>query len=275
MKIIKTIPELQQEIARYSNQEIGFVPTMGALHDGHLTLMRLAQEQNDLVIVSIFVNPTQFSNKKDYVNYPRELEGDAEKCRTVGVTIIFAPSVEEIYGHAGGITFDAGPAAEILCGISRPGHFNGVLQIVSKLFMLIKPQRAYFGQKDAQQVALIEMLVRDYFFPIRIIAVPIVRESDGLASSSRNVFLTASQRLQAAVIFQQLQIVKKAVETKQPLASVFAQAIAAINATDGKVEYFELRSYPDLTREIADATKKVLAVAVQFPTVRLIDNIIF
>lgn len=275
MKVIKTIAELQQEVSLYINKQVGLVPTMGALHEGHLTLMRLAKQQNEIVVVSIFVNPTQFGNKKDYVNYPRELESDAQKCRDVGVDIIFAPSVEEIYGRSGGITYDPGPASTILCGVSRPGHFNGVLQIVSKLFMLIKPQNAYFGQKDAQQLALIEILVRDYFFPITIIGVPIVREEDGLASSSRNVFLTNQQRPEAALIFEQLQFVKGGIEASKSIDALIEQAIAVINATSGKVEYFELLSYPNLTREFNDKSKKVIAVAVNFPNVRLIDNIIF
>ncbi|MEG0381557.1 MAG: pantoate--beta-alanine ligase, partial [Kurthia sp.] len=212
----------------------------------------------------------------DYKNYPREIQSDRLKCEGAKVDIIFAPSVDEIYGRTGGITFDAGPASKILCGASREGHFEGVLQIVSKLFMLIKPQRAYFGQKDAQQLALIEMLVRDYYFPIQIVGVPIVRERDGLASSSRNVFLTEKQREEALLLHETLSTIRASYKKGENVETLIATSIQNIHQqTTATVEYLELLNYPNLTRDLQPNQQKVLAIAVNFPTVRLIDNSIF
>ncbi|CAM5181636.1 Pantothenate synthetase OS=Ureibacillus acetophenoni OX=614649 GN=panC PE=3 SV=1 [Ureibacillus acetophenoni] len=278
MKVVKTIVELKEQVKRAKSEfkSIGLVPTMGYLHEGHLTLADTARQDNDLVIMSIFVNPTQFGPNEDFESYPRDLERDCKLAETVGVDIIFAPSVEEMYPTDGGIYIRAGRQAEILCGASRPGHFDGVLQVVAKLFHLSEPNRAYFGQKDAQQVAIIQTMVRDYNFPLEIRTVPIVREADGLAKSSRNVYLTEQERKEAPAIYESLQIAKEEylasrdVEKAKELAKKHIE-----DKTTGKIDYFEFLSYPDL-KPITNETKDfLLATAVYIGKTRLIDNIIF
>lgn len=275
VELVQTVEGLQQRMKELKGNTIGFVPTMGALHEGHGELITQARNQNDLVLVSIFVNPTQFGPNEDFARYPRDLAADTLFCQQRDVDIIFAPSEEEIYGRDGGITFESGPAANILCGVNRPGHFNGVLQIVAKLFMLIRPTRAYFGQKDAQQLALIDLLVRDYYFPLEIISVPIVREADGVAKSSRNMNLTPEERQQATILYETLTWIKQGLEKDIELVKLLAQAKEKIEKTSAKVEYIDLLNYPDLTQVTEDSTKLLLAAAIQFPTVRLIDNILF
>ena len=181
---------------------------MGYLHEGHLTLAQTARVENDVVVMSIFVNPTQFGPNEDFESYPRDLPRDTALAESVGVDIVFAPSVEEMYPQDGGIRLHTGEQATILCGASRPGHFDGVLQVVSKLFHLTLPTRAYFGQKDAQQVAIIATMVRDFNFPLEMRVVPIVREEDGLAKSSRNVYLSESERQEAPAINEALQLAR-------------------------------------------------------------------
>lgn len=273
MKVITTIQELQQALMPYyaANQTIGLVPTMGYLHEGHQTLATAAVSENDVVVMSDFVNPTQFGPNEDYEAYPRDLERDARIASDVGVDILFAPSVEEMYPHQGGITFEAGAASKILCGATRPGHFNGVLQIVTKLFQIVRPTTAYFGQKDAQQLALIEMLVRDYNMPITIRPIPIVREADGLAKSSRNVFLSAEERKLAPNLYKTLQSLQQTITQFDHIAAK-AQIEAA---TNGRVDYIELLSYPDLKPVKEADTQLILATALYYDNVRLIDNIIF
>ncbi|MFY3792887.1 pantoate--beta-alanine ligase [Ureibacillus sp. MALMAid1270] len=278
MKVVKTIVELKEQVKRAKSEgkSIGLVPTMGYLHEGHLTLADTARQDNDLVIMSIFVNPTQFGPNEDFESYPRDLERDCKLAETVGVDIIFAPSVEEMYPTDGGIYIRAGRQAEILCGASRPGHFDGVLQVVAKLFHLSEPNRAYFGQKDAQQVAIIQTMVRDYNFPLEIRTVPIVREVDGLAKSSRNVYLTEQERKEAPAIFESLQIAKeeylasRKVEKAKELAKKHIE-----DKTTGKIDYFEFLSYPDLKPITNETRDFLLATAVYIGKTRLIDNIIF
>ncbi|RUS57706.1 pantoate--beta-alanine ligase [Kurthia sp. 3B1D] len=273
MKVITTIQELQKELASYyvANQTIGLVPTMGYLHEGHQTLAKAAVAENDVVVMSDFVNPTQFGPNEDYEAYPRDLERDARIADEVGVAILFAPSVEEMYPHQGGVTFEAGPASKILCGASRPGHFNGVLQIVTKLFQIVRPTNAYFGQKDAQQLALIEMLVRDYNMPITIRPIAIVREEDGLAKSSRNVFLSETERQLAPNLYKTLQVLQRNIASFNQKKAI--EQIEA--ATKGRVDYIELLSYPDLQPVTSEDTQVILAAALYYENVRLIDNIIF
>lgn len=273
MKVITTIQELQKELASYyvANQTIGLVPTMGYLHEGHQTLAKAAVAENDVVVMSDFVNPTQFGPNEDYEAYPRDLERDARIADEVGVAILFAPSVEEMYPHQGGVTFEAGPASKILCGASRPGHFNGVLQIVTKLFQIVRPTNAYFGQKDAQQLALIEMLVRDYNMPITIRPIAIVREEDGLAKSSRNVFLSETERQLAPNLYETLQVLQRNIASFNQKKAI--EQIEA--ATKGRVDYIELLSYPDLQPVTSEDTQVILAAALYYENVRLIDNIIF
>ena len=278
MHIVHTIAQLKAIVqqAKEQGKSIGLVPTMGYLHEGHLTLASTARKENDLVIMSIFVNPTQFGPNEDFESYPRDLERDSKLADSVGVDIVFAPSVEEMYPHNGGIFIRAGRQSELLCGASRPGHFDGVLQVVTKLFHLAQPTRAYFGQKDAQQVAIIQTLVRDYNFPLEIRTVPIVREEDGLAKSSRNIYLSEIDRKEAPAIYEALQLAKEeyvATADASKAIEVASQHIAT--KTSGKIDYLEFLSYPDLNTVKSETEQFLLATAVYIGKTRLIDNIIF
>lgn len=278
MKVITTINELQQELEKHRvlNKKIALVPTMGYLHEGHMTLAKAARNDNDLVVMSDFVNPTQFGPNEDFESYPRDLARDEQIATEVGVDYLFAPTVDEMYPEDGGIRIEAGPASKILCGATRPGHFNGVLQVVSKLFHIVQPTNAYFGQKDAQQLALIKLMVRDYNFPVTICSVPIVREDDGLAKSSRNVFLTETERKQAPIIQQALQQAKKDFLLHHDKEQAIQIAIEMIETkTSGNIDYLELRSYPNLQEIHPETNQFLLATAVYFSNVRLIDNILF
>lgn len=278
MKVVTTITELQKKLKNdhLTNKKIALVPTMGYLHEGHLTLAKTARKENDIVVMSDFVNPTQFGPNEDYESYPRDLARDEKLAAEVGVDYLFAPSVEEMYPTDGGIRFEAGPASKVLCGATRPIHFNGVLQVVSKLFHIVQPTNAYFGQKDAQQVALIKMMVRDFNFPVNICTVPIVREDDGLAKSSRNVFLTKEERKQAPAIQKALQRAQVDFQLHHDGEKAIQIAKATIESeTTGKIDYLELRSYPDLQKINPQTNQILLATAVYFSNVRLIDNIIF
>ncbi len=277
-KVVQTIAELKAFVrdTKQAGNTIGLVPTMGALHEGHLTLAAQARNENDVVVMSVFVNPKQFGPNEDFDTYPRDLEGDTKLAASVGVDVVFAPSTEEMYPTDGGITIRAGRAAEILCGASRPGHFDGVLQVVAKLFHLVEPTRAYFGQKDAQQVALIETMVRDYNFPLEICTVPIVREADGLAKSSRNVYLTAEERQQAVGLYNGLKFAKEAILSGKPMGIAMMAARDQIaRETGGEIDYFECLSYPDLKSIDGQTTDVLLAGAVYIGKTRLIDNMIF
>lgn len=278
MQVFQTIKQLKQYVheQKKAGKTIGLVPTMGYLHEGHLTLAQTAKGENDVVIMSIFVNPTQFGPNEDFESYPRDLARDTVLAESAGVNAIFAPSVDEMYPTDGGIKLSAGRQATILCGASRPGHFDGVIQVVTKLFHLAEPDRAYFGEKDAQQVAIIETLVRDFNFPLIIRTVPIVREEDGLAKSSRNVYLTPEERAEAPAIFASLQKAKQHfLKTKDAKASLEIAKAYVHEKTSGRIDYMELLSYPDLS-EITNNTKKfLLATAVYIGKTRLIDNIMF
>lgn len=278
MNVIHTVEQLRAVVlaAKQQQRTIGLVPTMGYLHEGHLTLASEARKENDIVVMSIFVNPTQFGPNEDFESYPRDLERDSKLADSVGVDYIFAPSVEEMYPHDGGIMIRAGRQATLLCGASRPGHFDGVLQVVAKLFNLVRPDRAYFGQKDAQQVAIIQTMVRDYNFPIELRIISVVREEDGLAKSSRNVYLTAEERSQAPAIQQALQLAKlELLESGDTDVAVKLATKLIQNNLNGKIDYLSLLSYPDLS-EVTDKTQQVvLAAAVYVGKTRLIDNLIF
>ncbi|QCR32188.1 pantoate--beta-alanine ligase [Lysinibacillus sp. SGAir0095] len=278
MKIINTIAQLKSIVheTKKEGESIGLVPTMGYLHEGHLALATKAREENDLVVMSIFVNPTQFGPNEDFESYPRDLDRDTRLAESVGVDIIFAPSVEEMYPENGGVSIRAGRQSEILCGASRPGHFDGVLQVVAKLFHIVEPTRAYFGQKDAQQVAIIQTMVRDYNFPLDIKTLPIVRETDGLAKSSRNIYLTEKERAVAPSIYKGLILAKKEFLLNGNANRAIELGTRHItNETFGKIDYLELLSYPDL-KVVSEQTEHfLLATAVYIGKTRLIDNIIF
>ncbi|MFP3356670.1 pantoate--beta-alanine ligase [Planococcus sp. SIMBA_143] len=273
MKVVNTVKDLRNWVlsTKESGQSIGLVPTMGFLHEGHLALVESAKSENDVVAMSIFVNPAQFGPNEDFDRYPRNFDRDSMLAEKAGVDVIFAPSVEEMYPRKSQITMGAGTLADVLCGKSRPGHFDGVLKVVTKLFHLVQPDLAYFGQKDAQQLAIIESLVRDFDFPLEIRRIATVREQDGLAKSSRNVYLSETERVEAPKLYQALQRgVTAARDGENPIPEMtrFIQS-----ETSGKIDYIELLSYPDLTE--APNGQAILALAVQFQKARLIDNIIF
>lgn len=259
--------------AKSTGKSIGFVPTMGYLHEGHMSLTKQARKENDFVVMSIFVNPAQFGPNEDLDKYPRDLDRDTKMAKDAGVDLLFFPQVHEVYPQDGGITIHAGAQASVLCGASRPGHFDGVLKVVTKLFHMVEPTRVYFGQKDAQQLAIIETLVRDYNFPLEVRRVPTVRESDGLAKSSRNVFLSEDERRQAPSIYQAIQLGMEHFKEHQNVEEAKKITTQHIEeGTSGNIDYVELLSYPDLTKDISTNTSVILAVAVFFEKARLIDN---
>lgn len=272
---IQLIADLKKCIneAKTTGKSIGFVPTMGYLHEGHMSLANQAREENEFVVMSIFVNPAQFGPNEDLDKYPRDLNRDIKMAKEAGVDLLFFPQVNEMYPQDGGITIRAGAQANVLCGASRLGHFDGVLKVVTKLFHLVEPKRVYFGQKDAQQLAIIETLVRDYNFPLEVRRVPTVREFDGLAKSSRNVFLSEQERKEAPSIHQAIQLGLEHYKEHQNVdeaKKVTKQHIE--NSTSGNIDYVELLSYPNLTNDISSNSSVILAVAVFFEKARLIDN---
>lgn len=242
MDIIRTVSGLREKVARMKSdgRSVGLVPTMGALHAGHISLVERARKENDAVVVSVFVNPTQFNNATDLQTYPRTEEADCEKLRQAGVDIAFIPSVEEIYPEEDNRVFDLGEVAAVMEGPMRPGHFNGVAQIVSKLFSYVNPDRAYFGEKDFQQIAVIRRMVELEKFPIEIVDCPIKREEDGLAMSSRNVRLTPENREVAPAIYRTL---RKSVEWARDhsLEDTRRLVIEELNSYPQlEVEYYEI-----------------------------------
>lgn len=277
MKIIHTIKELQAEISAQKNagKRVGLVPTMGALHAGHASLVERSVAENDVTVVSIFVNPTQFNDKNDLVKYPRTLEADCQLLQSVGASIAFAPSVEEVYPEPDTRSFSYAPLDTVMEGAFRPGHFNGVCQIVSKLFDMVQPHRAYFGEKDFQQLAIIREMVRQMQYPLEIIGCPIVREADGLAMSSRNTRLSADERTTALNISRTL-FESQEFAKSHTLAETKAFVEEEIAATDGlRLEYYEVVDDRTLqtVREWDEAEGIVGCITVFCGEVRLIDNI--
>ena len=275
--IVHTIQELQQLLNDHRRQgrTVGFVPTMGFLHEGHLSLVEQARQQNDVVVMSIFVNPAQFGPGEDFEAYPRDAARDAGLAAEAGVDILFMPTPEEMYPQEGGIRILPGSQAAELCGASRPGHFDGVLKVVLKLFNIVDPNRSYFGLKDAQQLAIIETFVRDFNLRTTIVRVPTVREQDGLAKSSRNVHLTEVERQEAPAIQQALQ--KGALLVAEGLSAGEIEqqvAEAIVTNSSGSIDYVSLLAYPALTKDIDQTNEVIIACAVKFSKTRLIDNII-
>lgn len=277
MKIVHAIKDLQEALAnlRAQGKTVGLVPTMGALHAGHASLVKRSVAENDATVVSVFVNPTQFNDKNDLAKYPRTLEADCRLLEQCGATVVFAPSVEEIYPEPDTRHFSFPPLDTVMEGAYRPGHFNGVCQIVSKLFDLVKPDRAYFGEKDFQQLAIIREMVRQLKFPLQIVGCPIVREADGLALSSRNTRLSAEQRQQALKISQTLfaSVDYAATHTVAQTQQFVEDAIAA--APGLRLEYFELVDGNTLQKiaDWGDTDYAVGCITVFCGEVRLIDNI--
>ncbi|MDR0543632.1 MAG: pantoate--beta-alanine ligase [Dysgonamonadaceae bacterium] len=279
MELLKTVRELRSVVAgkRENKNTVGFVPTMGALHPGHLALVRQAVAENDVAVVSIFVNPTQFNDKNDLLHYPRTLEADCERLKDTGAAIVFAPSVEEIYPEPDTRQFDFGSLATVMEGKFRPGHFNGVAQVVSRLFDIVQPDRAYFGEKDFQQLAIIRAMAKQLNLPVEIVAHPIVREADGLAMSSRNIRLSAELRKNAAAISRILFESQKK-KDHLSIAELKKEVTDRINAVPGlETEYFELVDGYSLqtVRHWNDSDFIAGCVAVYAGNVRLIDNIAY
>lgn len=279
MKIFNEAALLQEEVIslKMAGKSIGFVPTMGYLHEGHRQLMKEARMANDIVVVSIFVNPLQFGPNEDLDTYPRDFARDEQVARSVDVDYIFYPSVEEMYPSQPVVKAFATGKSDVLCGAKRPGHFDGVVTVVTKLFNIVQPTRAYFGLKDAQQVAIIESLVTDFNFPIEIVKVDIVREADGLAKSSRNVYLTESERQEAPMLQKGLQQLKAAVQNGEYRVETLKQNLRAYyeqNLT-GEIDYIEILSYPALQAlDNVENETVLVAIAYKYFRARLIDNLL-
>ncbi len=277
MELIQTIHELRAklDVLRGERKTIGLVPTMGALHAGHASLVKRAVAENDVVVVSDFVNPTQFNDKNDLAKYPRTLDADCRLLEACGVTFVFAPSVEEIYPEPDTRTFSYAPLDTVMEGKYRPGHFNGVCQIVSKLFLIVEPTRAYFGEKDFQQLAIIREMVRKYPFSLQIVGCPIVREADGLALSSRNARLSGEQRMQALQISKTL-FASVDYAKVHSLAETKAFVEKGIEDAEGlRLEYFEIVDGNTLQPVSSwdESGYIVGCITVFCGDVRLIDNI--
>lgn len=280
MKLIKTVAELREEVslAKSKGETIGLVPTMGALHEGHASLIKAANMENDCVIVSVFVNPTQFAPNEDLDAYPRTLDADCILAQEMGADIVFAPTPKEMYPSEDDTWVEVtGDITKVLCGRSRPIHFRGVTTVVTKLFNLAQPDRAYFGQKDAQQVEVLKRMVKDLFFNIQLRIMPIVREKDGLAKSSRNTYLSNEERSAALVLNSSLKTAQKLYEKgERNKDALISSVIAGIREEPlSNIDYVEIYALPEL-KPVTNPLQgsNLLAVAVKFGTTRLIDNVV-
>jgi len=275
MRILRTVAEVRAAVAeaRTAGRTVGLVPTMGALHEGHLSLLRRARAESGFVVMSLFVNPTQFGPNEDLAAYPRDEAKDAAAAESAGADVVFAPPVDEIYPHGFATSIHVSGVAEVLDGAARPGHFDGVATVVTKLLHIVAPDAAYFGQKDAQQVLVVRRLVRDLDLPVRIVACPIVREPDGLAMSSRNVYLDPAARRQASALNRALETADAALKGGLTDAPGILAAARAVLAEAGiEPEYLELRSPDDLHELDAVPDAALLLVAARVGAARLIDN---
>ncbi|MFF2908144.1 pantoate--beta-alanine ligase [Paenibacillus sp. NPDC057934] len=287
MRVVRTVEQLREALEYMrggGHTPIGFVPTMGYLHDGHASLLRRAVEMSGTVVMSIFVNPLQFGPNEDFASYPRDEARDLELAEREGADIVFIPSLEEMYPRPIRTGVSVSSLTNVLCGASRPGHFDGVTTVVSKLFNMVQPDYAFFGLKDAQQVAVLRQMVSDLNMNVQIVACPIVREADGLALSSRNVYLSEEERLQALVLSRSLRAAREAVEEgtaktadeiRQLLTTIISSSPLAV------IDYAEILSFPDLEPLTGDSIltqadgEIIMALAVKFGKTRLIDNIVF
>lgn len=278
MKVITSISQMQKEVQQLKNEKlsIGYVPTMGYLHEGHVSLLKKAREENNIVVLSIFVNPLQFGPNEDLDAYPRDFERDSEIAKNEKVDYIFYPSVDEMYPTKPSVKLVVQKRVDVLCGSSRPGHFDGVATVLAKLFHIIQPTRAYFGMKDAQQVAVVDGLIKDLHFPIELIAVETIREADGLAKSSRNVRLTATERDEASVLYRSLKDAEKQIRAgEKDVQNIITSMRNTIHEhSSGSVDYIEMYSYPELEELEVLKGKIIIALAVKFSNARLIDNLV-
>jgi pantoate--beta-alanine ligase len=289
MRVIRSIIELRQELKKYTvssmgNSKTGLVPTMGYLHDGHASLMTAARKMSDVVVVSIFVNPIQFGPGEDYETYPRNEKRDLALAEKHGVDIVFIPTVDEMYPQPTKTKVNVSERTQLLCGASRPGHFDGVTTVVTKLIHIVQPDLAFFGMKDAQQVAVLQQMVRDLNMDVEIVPCPIVREEDGLALSSRNVFLSTEERMQALVLSGSLREVKGELDRgKAVTASGIREKLTSmiLSSPLAVIDYIEVLTFPELMPIQDDDMftdvqgQVIIAMAVKFGTTRLIDNMLF
>ena len=275
MKIIDTPEEMQKQarLLMQSGEYIGFVPTMGYLHEGHLSLIRIAKEYADAVVVSIFVNPAQFGPNEDLAAYPRDFERDEKLCREAGADFLFYPTSQNMYLDDHSLWLSEESLSTVLCGASRPGHFRGVCTVVAKLLNIVQPDYMVLGEKDAQQLRVLRRMVRDLNFHVQIIAAPTVREADGLAMSSRNKYLTPAERKEAVCLFQSLEKAKTLFAAGERDAEKIKTAMrAVIEATSGRIDYLEIVDDESLQSVNTLGKPALAALAVKFSGARLIDN---
>jgi len=276
MELAKTIKSVRSlvNVARSKGKKISFVPTMGALHIGHISLIEAARKNTDFVVVSIFVNPTQFGPGEDFEKYPRPLDADLEICKKAGADVVFAPSAKEMYPAENLTWVNVEKLTESLCGSFRPGHFRGVATVCAKLFNIVAPDIAFFGQKDAQQVAVVKKMAADLNMSLEIVVCPTVREKDGLAISSRNRYLTAQEKKDAALIYKSLrkceQMVKQGIRETEPIIAQMRKILSPVSA----IEYISIVDAQTLETIDKIAGPAIAAVAVKIGSTRLIDNIL-
>lgn len=277
-KLIESISSMREVLKECRGKKIALVPTMGCLHEGHRSLMKKAREENDLVVVSVFVNPTQFGPGEDYDSYPRDIDTDLAICKAEGVDYVFHPSDREMYPEGFSTYVVPGEnMTNIMCGISRPIHFRGVCTVLSKLFNIVKPDKAYFGEKDIQQLAIVKRMVKDMNFDIDIIGCPIVREADGLAKSSRNKYLNDKEREAAVVLRESLLVADQMIsEGEKDAVKIKAAVIERISEENlARIDYVELLDFDTFERKSKIEGNMLLGMAVYIGNTRLIDNMIF
>lgn len=278
MSLLSTPAEVRQFVReqKHLGKTVGFVPTMGYLHEGHASLFRKAAATSDCVIASCFVNPMQFGEKDDYVNYPKDRLRDTQLAESCGVNALFLPEPSAIYPNGEQVTVKVNEKTDVLCGKSRPGHFDGVATVLTKLFTITEPDRVYFGMKDAQQVAIVKSLIESFHFPIKLIACSIVREEDGLAKSSRNVRLSPEERREAPELYKGLQFGSELILNGERDFDQIVRAVGGYYEKQlmlGSVDYIDVLNYPELTRISEKITGRVIiACAVRYSNARLIDN---
>lgn len=278
MKIVSTIHEVRAQVKEWkkNGESVGFVPTMGYLHEGHGSLITKARENNDKVVVSIFVNPMQFGPTEDLDSYPRDLEKDSRFCESLGADLIFHPEPEEMYHEDFSSYVDMSVLTEELCGLSRPVHFRGVCTVVNKLFNIVQPDNAYFGEKDAQQLAIIKHMVQDLNMDVNVVGCPIVREEDGLAKSSRNTYLSAEERQAALILSKTIELGKKLVADGEKDADVLVAKMKANIETEplAKIDYVKAVNGLTMQQQKEIKAPMLVAMAVYIGKTRLIDNFI-
>lgn len=278
MQIVSTVEEVREQVKawRQGGLSVGLVPTMGYLHEGHRSLIDKAVEQNDRVVVSVFVNPIQFGPGEDLATYPRDLERDAVLCENAGASLIFHPEPADMYFDDFCTYIDMSGLTEGLCGKTRPTHFRGVCTVVGKLFNIVEPDRAYFGQKDAQQLAVIRRMVRDLNFPLEIVGCPIIREEDGLAKSSRNTYLSPEERRAAVILHKGLEKGEELVRSGEKSAAVVKKVIRDILESEplARVDYVDIVDFDNIQEIDTLGDSVLVAVAVYIGKTRLIDNFI-